>query len=81
MDIIWVVSIKSGNSKEIRDSAHRLKGVLANLSIKKGCQLAGNLEQNADSINMYDALSTVSEIENELIRVKKYNDNYIRFLV
>ncbi|MCD4695144.1 MAG: Hpt domain-containing protein [Bacteroidales bacterium] len=73
------ISITNGNAKEIRESAHKLKGVLANLSIKKGCQLVLDLEKNADSINKDDALEMVSEIENEIIRVKSYSKNNAEF--
>ncbi len=71
-----VTSISNGDAEDIRENAHKLKGVLANLSMDKGRQLALDLEQRSDTISKEDALKIVGEIEKEIIRLKAYNGDY-----
>ncbi len=72
-------SIMTGGEKEIRESTHKLKGVLANLSIKKGYTLTMDLEQNASTITKDEAFKILGEIEKELNRVKVYNERSRKF--
>ncbi len=71
-----VTSISNGDAGDIRENAHKLKGVLANLSMDKGRQLALDLEKRSGTISKEDALNIVSGIEKEIIRLKAYNGDY-----
>jgi len=67
-----IFNIQQGKTSEIVDSVHKLKGVLANLSINQAYELASKLERCAESINKEDALIQIAEIEKELGRAKTY---------
>ncbi len=72
-----IFSIQHGNKNEIADSIHKLKGVLANLSINQAYELAVKLEGCAESTNKEDALQQVAEIEKELGRAKTYVEDNV----
>jgi len=62
-------SIEKGTVQEIKDSAHKLKGVLINLSIIRGYYLALDLEKNSEELNKKEALAKVDEIKEELDKI------------
>ncbi|MCD4791089.1 MAG: response regulator [Bacteroidales bacterium] len=72
-----IFSIQHGKKNEIADSIHKLKGVLANLSINQAYELAVKLEGCAESTNKEDALQQVAEIEKELGRAKTYVEDNV----
>lgn len=65
-------SIESGIPAEIKNSAHKLKGVLINLSITRGFALALDLEKKSAEIPKAEALEKVKEIKEELDRISGY---------
>jgi hypothetical protein len=74
-------SIENGTPAMIKDSTHKLKGVLINLSIMRGYTLTLDLEKKSAEIQKTDALARVAEISEELQKIKGFlaeNESYFR---
>lgn len=65
-------SIEKGTTQEIKNSAHKLKGVLVNLSIIRGYSLALDLEKQSAELDKDEALARVGEIEEELDKIEGF---------
>lgn len=61
-----VVAINQNNIEKIKTVAHTIKGALSNLSVKRGAQLARELENNAASIAASAMIEIVEGLKNEL---------------
>ncbi|MCF8368269.1 MAG: Hpt domain-containing protein [Bacteroidales bacterium] len=67
MQAIWI-----GSLKDLKESTHKLKGVLANLSITNACNKCITLHENAESLKQEESMSLVYEIKQELDKVKLF---------
>ena len=64
-------AIDTGNAASLQQSAHTLKGTLANLSALGASALAGELEQMGRSLNLAGAQSTLDRLASELPNVTR----------
>ncbi|MBM3435863.1 MAG: Hpt domain-containing protein [Bacteroidetes bacterium] len=65
-------SVESGSQAEIKNSAHKMKGVLVNLSITRGYSLALDLEKKSAEIGKAEALARVQELSEELDKISAF---------
>jgi HPt (histidine-containing phosphotransfer) domain-containing protein len=65
-------SIEHGTVTDIQNSAHKIKGVLINLSIHRGYSIALDLEKRSADIPKKDALAKVEALREELGRINGY---------
>ena len=58
-------AVDSGNLPQVEKAAHSLKGMLANLSIKQGTELAANIEAVARAGDMLQIRQAVAAFDRE----------------